>query len=236
VERARLQSFVEQLRQLSEGTDDVALSARVNLADYYRTIGGYEEAEEILAATPPQATSQDVLFAAEMMRGTMYHGKNPLEAITAFKRAAMVAGDRDAFRAAFDGIGATVASNQGWATVLWNDAWRHLDADSAFPMLVCDNAEGAQRAWRLGQPFNVVVKRDFGTLKRVDFVYDPASRNQRPAFIGVIEDRDLYGKRCALWGREAFAISIARDAIPDNWRHQISFGSVDPWGNSVVLE
>jgi hypothetical protein len=224
---------VERLQELGEGEDDVALSARVNLADYYRTTGRTDEAERTLAAPVLQAKSRDILYAADMMRGTMCYAKDPLAAVGTFKRAAMVASDRDEFRAAYEGIGTAIAGNQSEASHPWN-SWYQLDADLCFPVLLCDKAEAVQRVWQLERTFDVVVQHNFGTLKRLDLVFGPGTLQQRTAFIGVIEDGPLYSKRRSLWGKDAFEIPISRDAIPADWRWDIPSGGVDRWGNSVV--
>ena len=58
----RFHAILGHLHELAQDDDEVALAARINLADYYRTIGDRDKALEFLSATMVPHSPQPVLY------------------------------------------------------------------------------------------------------------------------------------------------------------------------------
>jgi hypothetical protein len=160
-----------------------------------------------------------------MMRGTIYQGTAPIESVTSYKHAAMVSSSQDDFRAAYDGLAAVIAEHSG-----------RTDNQFALPVLLCDSGDKAQKVWKLGRPYEVVMKRNFGTIPRLDLVYGRDLPGASECFVGVIEDDSLYGKRRDLWGKQVFRIAVSKTIVPRQWRTVVASRGADAWGNAVTLE
>jgi tetratricopeptide (TPR) repeat protein len=105
-------SYLKTLHELVDGKDQVAMWARINLADYYLHIDNVNQSLSLLKPAVSENAPKSTKYTANMLYSainlqTNQH-QNIEEAITHYRNAALSSRSRDKFCAAYDGIEASI--------------------------------------------------------------------------------------------------------------------------------
>jgi hypothetical protein len=232
----RFHAILSQLHELAQDNDEVALAARLNLADYYRAAGDTARALELLRVTMIPSSPQPLFYEGAMMYGALCLEENALLAAHSFRNAALAAGDRTAFSDAYDGLAISIAATTTGAK--WG-----------LPAVLVNDGQQADRFW--GSRTNCYMGdwNQLGNHTDVVLAYNRPHRQNSDVIMCIVDDDPLFAKRKSLWGNEIFTV-VADHTEPDMVTGRVSAGMatgvvgalpgtalpsliVDTWGNAV---
>jgi hypothetical protein len=224
----RFCAILGQLHELAQGDDEVALAARINLADYYRTIGNKDKVLEFLSVTMVPHSPQPILYEGAMMYGALCLEGDSRQAVDCYRKAALVAGDRDAFSSAYDGLAMSIA------VTTTGEQWE-------LPAILVNDGIQADRFWRDQTNWYTGPWDHFGDRMDVTLAYVHPYRQVSDVIMCIVDDDPLFTKRKSLWGNDPFAVvtpgigavGIRTGADESMISAHPSQQVVDLWGNAV---
>jgi hypothetical protein len=214
-----------EMHALTEGDDIVALEARVNLADYYQSIGKEENGIALLGPALESGSPPEVRCAADLMCGAHFLDSQPRRAAEFYHDAAINARDRGSYECAYEGFEMSIMLAGG------------IQED--VPSILVADIDQAATFWGANADLSIHKRTDIGLNKEtsIGFAY-PFTMERRPQTVvmGIIGDSTLYEKRIALWGNEPWEfvapLQIATEGRVSHPEQPI----LDNWGNIVTFE
>jgi hypothetical protein len=219
---------------LAQDNDEVALTARLNLADYYRATGDTNRALDLLSVAMIPGSPQPLFYEGAMMYGALCLEENSLLAANSYRNAALVAGDRTAFSAAYDGLAISIAATT--TGIKWE-----------LPAVLVNDGQQADRFWESRTKCYMGSWNQFGNHTDVILAYNRPQRQNSDVIMCIVDDDPLFTKWKRLWGDEVFPVVTGHTGIvigrssPDivaggpgtmTGIPPASF-IVDTWGNAV---